>query len=64
MCVSVCVYYKVSQQQQYLLSFELLMWKKVAATAEDFNKFVINMSQISLVDSQTEYSTAGHIIDG
>lgn len=38
--------------------------KKVAATAEDFNKLVINMSQISLVDSQTEYSTAGHIVDG
>lgn len=38
--------------------------KKVAATAGDFNKFVINMSEISLVDSQAEYCTVGHIIDG
>lgn len=48
----VCEFYKVLQQQYLLLSLELLMWKTVAATAEDFNKFVINMSQISLVDSQ------------
>lgn len=47
----VCEFDEVSQQQ-YLLSLELLIWKTVAATAEDFNKFVINMSQISLVDSQ------------
>lgn len=58
-----CVCYKVSPRQ-YLLSFELLIWRKVAATAEDFNKFVINVSQISLVNSQAEYSTAGHIVDG
>jgi len=60
--VVVCVF-KVSQQK-HLLSLELLMRKKVSATVEDFNTFVINMSQISLVDSQTEYSTAGHIVDG
>ncbi len=62
-CVCVCIIKSHSSSSVCCL-LSCSCGKKEAATAEDFNTFVINMSQISLVDSQTECSTVGHIVDG